>query len=354
MSKRYVFFDATLQQGGAERVIALLSGRMAENAEDTKILLYYDEEIFYEIDPRIKIDVVEKHTKTKNILKNILWMRKYFKNHADVVISFLAPFNILSLIATFGLKTSIVVADRNDPRHVPENKYVRKVRDFLYRFADGVVLQTRYNQAYFPTKIQDNSTIIFNPINLGEKAGAALTCEKRKEIVSVGRLMPQKNQKMLIEAFARVHRKFPEYTLVIYGDGPCREQLETMTRELGVEQNVLFPGSVKDLHDRIVYAELFVLSSDYEGMPNALTEAMCLGLPAISTAVSGATDLIAHNENGLLVSCGDTDAMADAIEKMLSDRELREKCAESAVALNERLAVDSICSQWIRYIDSLS
>lgn len=353
MSKRYVFFVGTLWQGGAERVISILSKQMTENNLDVKILLYYDGPLFYELDQRVKVDVVEKNTKSRNILKNILWMRKYFKDQADVVISFLASFNILSLIATFGLQTSIIVADRNDPRHVPQNRYIRFARDVLYRLSDGVVIQTKHNQTYFQQKIQDNSVVISNPVDLGKKAGMALRTEKRREIVSVGRLMPQKNQSMLIEAFSRIHKKYAEYRLVIYGDGPYRKIIENQIQEHGLQDYILLPGTVKDLHDRIACAELFVLTSNYEGMPNALTEAMCLGLPVISTEVSGATELIQDGENGLLVPCGDIEKMIVAMERMLGDDKFRKCCAMNAVQLNEKLAVDVILEKWTKYAEQM-
>ena len=194
MSKRCVVFIGTLKQGGAERVISILTRQMAQKNLDVKILLYYDEPIFYELDPRVKIDIVEKNTNSRNILKNIFWIRKYFKNQADVLLSFLAPFNMLALVAAFGLRTSVIVADRNDPRYVPGNRYIRFARNVLYRLADGVVVQTKYNQDYFPKKIRDNSVVIANPVDLGDNAGKALRADKRREIVSIGRLMPQKNQ----------------------------------------------------------------------------------------------------------------------------------------------------------------
>lgn len=354
MSKRYVIFIPTLSQGGAERVISLLSRKMAEEGIRVTILLYKDQEPFYAIDPKVELVYVPRQSGTTNLLKNLLWMRRFYRQNADAVLSFLAPFNILTLLATLGGKQTVIVADRNDPRFVPGNVVIRKLRDFLYRFADGVIVQTRHNQEYFSAGVQKKSTIIYNPVDLGQKAGMALKTEKQKRIVSVGRLMPQKNQIMLLEAFARVREAFPEYTLTIYGEGPFREELEARIRQLHLEDAVSLPGNIKDVHDKIADAELFVMSSDYEGMPNALIEAMCLGLPVVSTAVSGATDLICQGENGLLVPCGDTAALAEAMEQLLSDSEKRQAFGREAVKLNDMLKIGDITQQWLDAVEHYS
>lgn len=352
MDKKHVFFIGTLRQGGGERVISILSKKMREDGLPVEVLIYYDEDPFYTLHPEVTLMRVEAQTGSRNILKNMLWMRRYFKNNADVVISFLAPFNMLALAATLFLKVPIIVADRNDPRFVPFRPLLRKARDFLYRFADGVVLQTRHNQQYFCKSIQKKSTVIYNPVDLGEKAGQALRTEKKPRIVSVGRLMPQKNQKMLLDAFVRLHQQHPDYTLTIYGEGPERQALEEQIAHLGLTGAVELPGSVKDVHDRIMDAELFVLPSDYEGMPNALIEAMCLGLPVISTKVSGATDLI-DGTNGMLTRVGDTDELYDAMQRMLADEDLRRACGEKAVELNAKLQAEKILAQWTAFIDAV-
>lgn len=348
--KKHLFFIGTLTNGGAERVVSILSGKMAEQGMNVEILTYYDMPVFYQVHPDVKVTCVEKETGTKGKAKNFLWVRKYFKEHADVLISFLAPFNIFALACNLGTGTPIIVADRNDPTKIPSNTLVRKTRDFLYRFADGIVIQTRKNQSYFSKQVQRKSEVIYNPINLGEKSGSALQTEKRKKIVSVGRLMQQKNQKMLFAAFKNVVEKYPDYQLVIYGEGPMREELEAYAKELEIENNISLPGSVSDVHERIKDAEIFVLSSDYEGMPNALIEAMCLGLPVISTKVSGATDLIKDHENGLLTELDNQKELENAMVELIENPVLAEKLAKNAMKLNHSLELSKIMNQWIQFI----
>ena len=135
MNRKYVFFIGTLNQGGGERVVSILTRKMRQDGLPVEILIYHDEDPFYTLHPDVKLVRVKAQTGSNNILKNLLWMRRYLCKNAKVVISFLAPFNMLALVATAFLKLPVIVADRNDPRFVPGNPLVRKVRDILYRFA---------------------------------------------------------------------------------------------------------------------------------------------------------------------------------------------------------------------------
>lgn len=351
--KRYIFFIGTLCGGGAERVVATLASCMAEQGMAVEVLTYYDKPISYEISPKVQIRVVEKITGKTNKLYNLIQIRKYFKKHAKVVISFLAPFNMMAIAANIGTGIPLIVADRNDPTKIPSNTVLRKVRDFLYMFADGVVVQTKKNQVYFNRVVQKKSTVIYNPVNMGEYAGAALNNPKEKKFVTAGRLMPQKNQKMMIRAFANVLEKHPDYRLVIYGEGPCREELENLVKELNVENNVLMPGNTTMLHGQLKDATGFLLSSDYEGMPNALIEAMCMGLACVSTKVSGATDLIQDHKNGLLTEVDCQEEFEGAILELIENPEFVEKFAKLSVELNEQLELSKIMEQWIAFINKI-
>ena len=355
-NKRIVIFNGTLMQGGAERVISILSSRMKQEGYTVEILLYYDRELFYSLAPDVKVSSVEGKTKSKNILKNLVFIRKYFRKNADIVLSFLAPFNMVALVAHLGLSLPIIVADRNDPRYIPSKFLMRKLRDFLYRFADGVVFQTTHNRDYFPQSVKKKSTVIANPVDLKELSGTALLARKEKTIVSVGRIMEQKNQEMLIRAFATIQKKFPEYKLVIYGDDSNirhKQKLEEIISQNELNNKVFLRGNQKDVIKKILSSELFVLSSNYEGMPNALIEAMCVGLPCISTNVSGATDVIQSGYNGEIVNVNDEKAITAAIIKLLSSSELRDLYAKNAIELNEKLETHKIMQQWINYIESI-
>ncbi len=342
----------SLEKGGAERVIANLSRDLADQGHSVEILLYYDRNILYTIDDRVKVTVDEKFIGKANPIKHMLWRRKYVKKSgADVFISFLAPFNMMNIAALLGLKIPIIVADRNDPRKIPQNPILRVARNILYTIADGVVLQNERNREYFSKRIKRKSKVIYNSMDIGEYQGIAQKTEKQKKIVFVGRVIKQKRPEMLVSAFATIEKEFPDYSLVFYGDGDMRGQTAEQAADLGLAGRVELAGAVGNVFECIKDAELFVLCSDFEGMPNALLEAMCMGLAVISTRVSGATDVIKDGENGLLIDCDNTEMLADAMHKMLSDDELRRTCAMNAVKISKLLDKNKITAEWLDYIN---
>lgn len=346
--KRIMIVGLTLGFGGAERVISILSKALKSKYENVEILLYFDREICYEIDSNVKITIVEKNTHTENKLKNLFWMRNYIKKNADIVISFLAPLNMLVLVATAGLKVEKIVADRSDPRRTPSHLVLRKLRNFLYCFADQVVVQTKDNYAYFSKVVQRKAKIIYNPTSVKkEEKGIALQTEKENIVVCVGRIIEQKNPYMLLEAFIQFHKKFPEYKLVIYGEGELKPVIAKMVKERGVSEFVELPGTVKDIIPKIAKAKMFVMTSNFEGMPNALIEAMCIGLPCICTRVSGARDLIKQGENGILVKIGDIKTCCKAMETLAKNEKLASQLGRKATQLTESLSEENIVKQWI-------
>lgn len=350
--KRVIIFVGSMGKGGAQRVISILSAGLVNKGYEVEILSYRNTPSEYKIDERVQMTSVSQVG--GNLLHRLIWLRKHFRDKADVIISFLAPFNMLALAAHMGLNIPIIVADRNDPHFIPENKLARFARDILYYFADGIVVQTSQNKAYFSNALQKKCVVIANPIELGEKKGLALRTAKKKKIVSVGRLMPQKNQKMLLDAFAAVHKKNPEYELYIYGDGPMRKELNEYAVSLGVKDNVHLPGNVSNVFECISDAELFVLSSYYEGMPNALIEAMCLGLPCITTRVSGAEDLIQDGVSGEIIDVGNTDMLKEKMTIMLNAEDLRNAQAFKAVKVNEMLESSRIIDCWVDYVKGMT
>ena len=350
---KILFFIGEFNGGGAERVISILANKLVEKGFDIEILKYYNSDNLYITNPKVSIKSVEENTGTRNIIKNIKWLHKHFNNNCDIIISFLAPFNMLSIISNIGNKTPIIVADRNDPRKVPNNIVMRLFRNVLYRFADGIVLQTMDNQNYFSNYIQKNSKVIHNPIDLNENVGIALKTKKDKIIVSVARLEEQKNQKMLIKAFSELGEAFNDYKLIIYGEGSYRNELEKYINNLGIKDKVYLPGNINDVINNIKNASIFVLCSNYEGMSNSLLEAMCIGLPVICTKVSGSKELIINDENGILIDINDEKQLLNALRELLSNKNKCDYLAKNAIKLNNKIDSDTICNEWIEFINTI-
>ena len=347
------FFVGEFSEGGAERVISILANELTSRGHEVAVLKYFNSINYYKTDERVRIYSLEECTGTKSKLKNISYLHKHLKSFDGVFVSFLAPFNILALIANTGNRTPLIVADRNDPSKLPGNKYLRLLRDYLYLFADRVIVQTNKNKAYFSDKVQSKTEVIYNPLILNGMEGKALNSTKSKIIINIGRLEPQKNQDMLINAFKKFHEIHPDYKLVIYGEGSYRKELESRVKNLNLNDCISMPGNVKDIFDKLCECEFFVLSSNYEGMPNALIEAMGLGVPVISTMVSGATDLIENGKNGILIDVSDADALLNSMVKLAESEELRKKLSLEAVKLTDVLNSRNICDTWEKTINDV-
>ena len=342
-----------LKSGGAERVISILSTPFADAYKKVSLITWRDEPQFYKIDDRIDSVSLPKLANSNNSIKKILAFRKYIaKINPNLVLSFLTIFNLLTLISLIGIKIPVIVAERNDPRFVKGGTFVKTLRNILYQKACGILCQTESIKRYFKGNLSRKTKIIYNPITLSrESIGKALRTNKKKRIVSVGRLHPQKNQKLLIDSFLIFHKSHHEYTLTIYGTGNLKEELQNYIDSLGLSGIVVLAGEQKTINELILDAEAFVLTSNYEGMPNALIEAMCLGLPCISTKVSGAVDLIEHKKNGVLVDRLPSD-ISNAMELITDNYETAKEIGSQACKVYDKLKTENISKIWIDYINT--
>lgn len=350
--KKIIVSDATLGAGGAERVLSVLSASFADHYDEVVYITWIDVPDFYPIDKRISRVCIERECGSKNILSKALWFRKYVKRiHPDLVLSFLTPYNVLVSASLIGVDVPLVVAERNDPSFVWNSFVKRNIRRLAYVKPVGILVQTQKNQSYFKGKYLEKTFVIYNPIIMdSDYRGKALRTDKKNRIVSVSRLMKQKNQDMLLKAFKIFHDSHPEYTLTIYGKGEYRPEVERLIEKYGLTSSVELPGATDNLWNEIVDAKCFALSSWYEGMPNALLEALCLGLPCVSTRVSGSTDLIETGKNGYLVDLDDYQSMAKHFSDII-DGGLGNTIGQKATNIYNKLKVEVISRQWIEYID---
>lgn len=354
--KKLIVSLATLGSGGAERVLSVLSKPLVERFDEVQYVMWEGGEAFYEIDPRVKIVSLPSLSGRSGRNKQIKTFRQYIKKEKpNLILSFLTPYNMLVLLSTMGLKQRVVVAERTDPsRLLAGGKLMLWLRDCLYRGAIGVLTQTEYAKSCYDKTFAGETKVVYNPITMTEEqVGMALRTEKEKTFVSVGRLEAVKDQDMMIRAFNRFHQSHPDFKLVIYGEGPMRQQLESLVGLLGLEGIAILAGQNNKVWDAIASAECFLLSSEYEGMSNAMAEALCLGLPVISTKVAGATELIKDGVNGYLVDVHDAGTMAKRMCEVTDNEELRRSMGEEAVKVFELLRSEKICQEWVDYLSGL-
>lgn len=346
---KITFMSGTMGRGGAERVISILSRHYAEQGHDVEICTILHPNVEYKLDDRIKVTNLSRDSVglKKDLVPLLRRIRKHIKEtKPDVVVSFMAQIALLVGISIKGLKMRHIVSERIDPSMVKRGKIYEAVLHHIYATAETVVLQTKRAYNYFPAKVKKKSTIILNPIDVKAYASG----EKSRRIVTAGRLEAQKNHKMLINAFEALMDKYPEYILEIYGEGNLFSELEGYIANKGLDTRAFLKGNSPKIHEDIASAELFVLPSDFEGLSNALLEAMMMGLPVISTACSGSDETIADGENGMLVPVGDEAALICAMDKVLSDPALRQKISDGAKASAEQFKTENVIKQWDKVI----
>lgn len=360
--KHIVFLALTLTRGGAERVIANLCNEALSEKYRVSIITCMNRPVGYELNPGIEHICIEETSDIhyKNLGERFLKRRRRLKKvleecKPDVLLCFLPEPNFLALSLKKYFSFPMIISVRNDPVREYKNPIYQFIMRVLYPKADGYVFQTKQAMEYFSFSkhIMEKGCVIPNPLGRIFVDYPCIEEKKRtKKIVNVGKFSGQKNQTLLIRAFAKIADCFPEYILTIYGEGDKRKELEELISELNLEKRVELPGNVSGLTEKIKDAALFVLSSDYEGMPNALMEAMAMGIPCISTdcPCGGPDFLISSGENGLLVPVGDMDGLADAMTKMLEDRELADCMGQKAMDITKQLNPDLIHASWEKFI----
>ena len=220
--------------------------------------------------------------------------------------------------------------------------------------ASGVILQTKECLDFFPKGIRKKAVILKNPINPCFFKKRYLG-EREKTIVTVGRVDENKNHQMLVKAFAGIAEEFPEYKLIIYGDGEKRKELLELANLLGLRERILLPGNIDNVADAIYKTRVFVLSSNKEGMPNALIEAMIMGLTVVSTdcPCGGPAELIDTGVNGLLVTVGDENELRENLQFLLKNLQTADLMGEKASITSEIYSPEKVLLEWENYLNLL-
>lgn len=340
--------------GGAERQIVMLSNELAKRGHRVTLCVLAEYKSTYVIDPLVNVIDLTEAEKGKHL--KILWRflafaRFLFKVRPQIVINYFLQSAYYCLFLPKKVRGKIIYSERGDPYDAEFDGILGKVRDFTVDKIEGLVFQSKGAQGFFPEKVKRKSVVIPNSVPEA-LAKIPLPEIRDRRIVSVGRLHFGKNQKMLIEAFSQIASKYRDYTLEIYGDGEMYDELTELIQSLGLSDQAFIKPSRSDIHEAIRKASIFVLTSNYEGMPNALMEAMALGLPCIATDCrpGGVRSLIKDGENGLLVECNDPDALSKKIEILVTDNMLIQKLSHNARKIVVTNSVKSVFDKWDEFI----
>ncbi|TXD51439.1 glycosyltransferase family 4 protein [Polaribacter sp. IC063] len=344
----------TLKQGGAERVMSVLANNLSRLGNEIHLVLLVHVEDFYNLDKNIVIHHLKFHHKNlfqKKIseINTFFKLRKLIaKEKPEVVLSFMDKYNVLTILVTRFLKTKVFVSDRSNPKKEISTT-LKHLKKLTYKYATGVVAQTSLAKdiIYKNTK-NTNIRVIPNPLK-----ECSLYPKIRKEnlIINVGRLTKEKGQKYLIEAFYFLN--IQDWKLVILGDGDLEQELKNQINTLGLENRVIMPGAVKNVDEWLARASVFAFSSISEGFPNALVEAMALGLPCVSfDCDSGPRDVLIDNNNGFLIEPKNIEQLTDCLFKLCSDSKLRMRIGEEAKNISKKLDAKTITLEFLNFFNN--
>lgn len=390
-NKKILMVMPVMKGGGAERVASLLLNEFHRNGYDCEFLLTSsktEDTINRDLKQDIPINSVygtkkSLFFKALEIISSILCkpfeflrlpvpadfaflsffsqyhteikaLRKKLKKEPETtVISFLQPSIPLTLLATRNLPNKVVVSERADPYRLLKKRYGYNFIKKYYQRADAVVFQTNDAKKAYPDNISAKGTVIFNPIN--DKLPEPYFGEREKYITTFCRVSRQKNLPVLVEAFAEFHKEFSDYRLKIIGepqnddDRASLAETKALADKLGISEYIDYMPFSTQVHDLIIRDAVYVNSSDYEGMSNAMLEAMAIGMPVICTdcPIGGANAVIENGRNGMLTKVGDPEDFADAIIKVLSDKELAESLSLNAAKIRDELSLENISKKWM-------
>jgi GalNAc-alpha-(1->4)-GalNAc-alpha-(1->3)-diNAcBac-PP-undecaprenol alpha-1,4-N-acetyl-D-galactosaminyltransferase len=393
--RRVTFVIAHLGPGGAQRVAATAANALAEQGVEMHIITVLDNPPdSYTLDPRVQRHRQPQHGRqTKHSLeyngsqrlntdtrrsvgwfvravlnktlrrplriaalgakftRQARWLRQTLNDiKPDAVLSFLTQTNILTVLATRGMQLRTIISERNDPRLQSHRQHVVLMRRLLYRWSDLVTANSRGAvEALREFVPKHKLAFLPNPLSLSNRSAIEFA---EPTFITVTRLVEQKGIDVLLKAATEALEKLPGWRLAIVGDGPLSDDLRALSRHLGIAERVDWFGHVDDPIPYLKAAKFFVLTSRFEGSPNALLEAMACGLPAIvSDASPGPLELIGQEESGLIVPVEDAHATADAIVRLATDDGLREALGAQAIERTRSYQLESAIPVWLELLD---
>ncbi|GKX31759.1 glycosyl transferase [Vallitalea longa] len=342
-----------LSFGGAEKSMIMLANNLEKFGHEVHLVSLLGNHIVYPINKNVKYHY-SKDYKGNKIVTHLKIMKNTKKivceYSPDVVISFWLHPALYTFVLKHNKDIKVIYAERNDPE-LEYGFIIKKIRNYILPKLDGFVFQTKGAKKYFSKKIQKRSIVIHNPLYIKYET-YPFKNEKDTRIISVGRLSNQKNHKLLINAFSIIAQEFPDYTLEIYGEGVLELELKLLIKEKKLENRVKLMGTTKEILRKIYGTSMFVLPSLYEGMPNALMEAMALGIPCISADCppGGPKELINNGENGLLFQVGNVRDLADKMKYLLINQNKANEMGKKAKNICNTHTTDNIFQLWNDYI----
>ena len=360
-AQRIVIVVGSMTAGGAERVAATMANAWVEQGREVWLVSTYlgSRALDYPLDARVSVvfladSISKSHAPVPVVLsKLVAFRRMILAISPDVVVSFLSNVNVLAIVALFGTRIPLIVSERVDPAAVVElSRALRLARALSYRYADALVVQTSAAAKGYRERLQGVSRIavIRNPLP-AELSASGLRASQASSggcVIAMGRLTPQKCFATLIQAFRLALGADVAWRLQIWGEGPQRHELQKLVRKLQLQNRVEICGSTSQPWSALAAAHVFVLTSQYEGFPNAMLEAMAIGLPCVAfDCPSGPRELADNGNAAVIVPLGDIDGLADALRSVARNQERREQLgARAAEFVRREFSQVAVMGEW--------
>ena len=350
---KIIFLLPDMAGGGSEKVVTLLANDYVGRGINVAIMMFAGNSVAYELDERVEVlSVAPASAGNMRVrLGRVRRMRAFFKkNTGAYIFSFSTMGTAFATMATWGMKRFILVSERNDPNYCPNAAW----RNWAYKKADCLTFLTAEIRDYFPPHIREKGVIIPNPID--DTVPRRADAPREKTVVAVGRLEAQKNYPLLLKAFQIFCAAYPEYVLHIYGTGALERELRALAGMQGIADSVVWHGFDPDVQEKIINSGMYVLSSDFEGISNAMIEALAMGIPTIATDSlgGGSRSYIEDGVNGLLAPMRDEKALAEAMKRIAADEVLAKKLSDNAVKIREKYSVKEIADRFLQCVEELT
>lgn len=357
------FLIKDLSSGGAERATVSLANYFALHSQDVEIITFKGSDSFYPLEELVTVHTadlgeLEQAASLKRffgLVKRFFTIRKIVKaQKLDVLIGMSFAMTWYTVLATAFTKTKSVGTERSNPYRYKATKLNTFLRKLFYNFTDGYVFQTKKAAEFFGGRKKDRDIVIPNAIFNETVYSLSPPKERKKIICAVGRLIPLKRFDLLIDTFAKISDEIPDYMLFIFGEGEEKTRLENQIKSIGLENRIILAGADPQAVKFINYASVFVLSSDFEGMPNALLEALAMGVPCVSTRCEmGPDELIENNVSGILTDVGNGDQLGEAILRIIKNPDLSQTFSENGRELIKTHSIENISRIWLDYLNRI-
>lgn len=360
---RITLVISSLHMGGAERNATVLVNQLIQRGHRLKVVTMeaQGDVSAFALNPKVEVcrlnllrpsaDVLDA---VQHNLQRIAKLRRFIiDRQPDVVVAFMEQTNVLSVLSCLGTGIPVICCERTNPGAYAIGKAWSTLRRLVYPLAQALVFQTERAAAALPWATRW-STVIPNPVLAPIPVTGAAALPK-PFVASLGRLAPEKQQDLFLLAFAQIAEHHPAWRAVIIGDGPKRSALERLAGELNLAHRIMFLGTVTDVAGALCQADLFVLTSRFEGFPTALCEALACGIPAVAfDCPSGPAEILCTGVNGLLVPPNDVNALAAALSRLMANAGLRSAMAVRAPEILERFGVDKVMDAWEKLLRNVA